>query len=334
MEPPEIAVEVLGCDAAETSQEPLDLAVAAVDGLDVQGAAHTLAGGAVDALVRDVERRCGGWIAAVGVGDEQGIPGDDRLQRLPHAVGVEGRQGVAEGCAGARSAATRIGTCSREMPRLRALPPRRRGFRSPFRLSSTKVSSASTIPASRCESASTPPHGPRCWTTSPGTAAPIRPHRRKCRRRTLRLRTPLHARHRPLPLHRRPRDAHATMDRRLPTPGHRLRIRHRSPRRSGRRASHPHKPKPPAHPTRRRKGLERHPAITITPCSPEPGARTRTHGSRSRSPIRRPNLPPVGQSRKPTRRTAFLPGKKKSLQESDRSNEPKSVGKFVPFQSD
>ena len=49
----------------------------------------------------------------------------------------------------ARSAATRIGTCSRERPRLRALPPRRRGLRSSFRLSRTKVSSVSTIPASR-----------------------------------------------------------------------------------------------------------------------------------------------------------------------------------------
>ena len=101
MEPSEIAVEVLGGDAAEGSQKPLDLAVAAVDRLDVQGAAHTLAGGAVDALMRDGERRSGGRIAAAGVRDEQGIPSDDRLQRLPHAVGVEGRQGVAEGRAGA-----------------------------------------------------------------------------------------------------------------------------------------------------------------------------------------------------------------------------------------
>ena len=59
MEPSEIAVEVLGGDAAEGSQKPLDLAVAAVDRLDVQGAAHTLAGGAVDALMRDGERRSG-----------------------------------------------------------------------------------------------------------------------------------------------------------------------------------------------------------------------------------------------------------------------------------
>ena len=68
-----------------------------------------------------------------------------------------------------RSAATRIGTCSRERPRLRALPPRRRGlrfsFRSPFRLSSTKVSSASTIPASRsgaCRTASRKRWRQRC----------------------------------------------------------------------------------------------------------------------------------------------------------------------------
>ena len=56
MEPPEIAVEVLGGDAAEAPQEALDLAVAAVDRLDVQGAANPLAGAAVDALVRALSR--------------------------------------------------------------------------------------------------------------------------------------------------------------------------------------------------------------------------------------------------------------------------------------
>ena len=39
---------------------------------------------------RDHERRSGGRIAAAGVRDEQGIPSDDRLQRLPHAVGCPG----------------------------------------------------------------------------------------------------------------------------------------------------------------------------------------------------------------------------------------------------
>ncbi len=46
----------------------------------VQGAADPLAGGAADALVGEVERRRDGRIATVGVGDRQGIPGDDRLQ--------------------------------------------------------------------------------------------------------------------------------------------------------------------------------------------------------------------------------------------------------------
>ena len=50
--------------------------------------------------MRDVERRCDGRIAAVGVGDEQGIAGDDRLQRLLHALCVESGQGLAEGRAG------------------------------------------------------------------------------------------------------------------------------------------------------------------------------------------------------------------------------------------
>ena len=41
------------------------------------------------------------WIAPVGVGDEQGVTGKDRLQSLNHALGVEDRQGAVEGLAGA-----------------------------------------------------------------------------------------------------------------------------------------------------------------------------------------------------------------------------------------
>jgi len=41
MEPPEIAVEVLGGDATEAAQEALDLAVAAVDRLNVCSAPRT-----------------------------------------------------------------------------------------------------------------------------------------------------------------------------------------------------------------------------------------------------------------------------------------------------
>ena len=100
MEPFEIAVEVLGGDASEAAQETLDLASAAVDRLDVHRTAHSLASRDIDALVRDVERRRDGRIAAVGVGDQQGIGGEDRLQHLLHVVCVESGQGMAEGRTG------------------------------------------------------------------------------------------------------------------------------------------------------------------------------------------------------------------------------------------
>ena len=103
MEPSEIAVEVLGGDAAEAAQEALDLAVAAVDRLGVQRALDPLAGRGVDALVRDVERRRDGRMAAVGVVDEKRIRGEDRLQHVLHAVCVQRRQGMAEGRAAART---------------------------------------------------------------------------------------------------------------------------------------------------------------------------------------------------------------------------------------
>jgi len=50
VEPSGIAVEILGA-AAEASQEALDLAVTAVDGLSVQGSANPLSGTGSDALV-------------------------------------------------------------------------------------------------------------------------------------------------------------------------------------------------------------------------------------------------------------------------------------------
>ncbi len=46
MEPPRIAAQALGGDAAGAPQEALDLAVATVD-RDVHGAAHLLTGGAI-----------------------------------------------------------------------------------------------------------------------------------------------------------------------------------------------------------------------------------------------------------------------------------------------
>lgn len=97
MEPSQIAAEVLGGDAAPPAQEALDLALAAVDRLDVHCAPDPLASRSVDTLVRDVERRRVGRLAAVGVGDRQGIRGEDRLQHRLHVVRVQRRQGVAEG---------------------------------------------------------------------------------------------------------------------------------------------------------------------------------------------------------------------------------------------
>ncbi len=87
----------MGCRGA--AQDALDLAVAAIDRLDGPRAPDPLAGRSGDALVRDVEHRRNGRIAAVGVGDEQRIRCDDRLQPLLHAVWVEGGQGMAEGLA-------------------------------------------------------------------------------------------------------------------------------------------------------------------------------------------------------------------------------------------
>jgi len=84
-----MAVEVLGGDAAPPAQEALDLVVAAVDCLDVHRAPDPLAGRGVDALVRDVERRRDRRVAAVGVGDQQRIRGEDLLQHLAYDSRIE-----------------------------------------------------------------------------------------------------------------------------------------------------------------------------------------------------------------------------------------------------
>ena len=114
MEPSQVAVQVLGSDAAPPAQEALDLAVAAIDRLDVHVAPDPLASRGVDALVRDVERRRDGRIAAVGVGDQQGIRGEDRLQHLLHAICVQRRQGVAEGLAATSLRCAAVNSSTRE----------------------------------------------------------------------------------------------------------------------------------------------------------------------------------------------------------------------------
>ena len=71
MEPSEVAVEIACCDTAEAAQEVLELAVAAVDGLDMEGAAHPFSGGQDEGFVAEAERLRARRVSAVSVGDEE-----------------------------------------------------------------------------------------------------------------------------------------------------------------------------------------------------------------------------------------------------------------------
>ena len=62
VKPPEIAVEILGGDAAMVTQEGFEPLMPTVDGLDVQFAPDTLAGSLVERLVTDAQRGGTGWI--------------------------------------------------------------------------------------------------------------------------------------------------------------------------------------------------------------------------------------------------------------------------------
>ena len=115
------------------------------------------------------------------------------------------------------------------------------------------------------------PKGPRRLLDRAQNPATIRPHRRKCRRRSLRIPTHRHAGHRHLPLHRRPRPRHAAMDPCLPTPGNRVWIRRRSSRRTGRPTPAATNPGSATQTTRRKQGLERSPPGTQPKRAPPPG---------------------------------------------------------------
>jgi hypothetical protein len=73
MQPTQIAAETLRGNAAPAAEKVLQLGVAAVDGLDVQFAAHPLAGRLVEHLVGNLERGCAGRIPSAAVGGQQGI---------------------------------------------------------------------------------------------------------------------------------------------------------------------------------------------------------------------------------------------------------------------
>src|SRR3954452_24544995 len=55
VEPAQVVGQVLGGDAAERPQEAFDLLVAAVDGLDMEFAAHPLASGLNEGFVADAK---------------------------------------------------------------------------------------------------------------------------------------------------------------------------------------------------------------------------------------------------------------------------------------
>ena len=124
MEPPEIAVEVLVAMPRKPRRKSL---IWLWRLLTVWMCRAALAGGAVECRPAATGA---GWL-----GDEQGIAGDDRLQRLLHALCEAGR--VRLRVAPARSAAT-VGQLAREaaFAGLAAAPARLAvQLRSPFRLS-------------------------------------------------------------------------------------------------------------------------------------------------------------------------------------------------------
>ena len=73
MEESEVADQIRGDDPAGMPHESLDLAVPVGDRLNVQRASHKLAGTAIEGLVADREVCKDQPIAAVGVGDRQGV---------------------------------------------------------------------------------------------------------------------------------------------------------------------------------------------------------------------------------------------------------------------
>ena len=101
--------------------------MAVVDGLDVQVAADPLAGRLVQRLMADAEVGGAPRIGSGAVGDEQSILVDGGFQHRLDGFGRHLRQRPALSVVPLRSAAPRIGTCSRDRPRLAALPPRLRG---------------------------------------------------------------------------------------------------------------------------------------------------------------------------------------------------------------
>lgn len=96
MKPLEVTGEVLGGDATVATKEIFEAFMTAVDGLDMQRAAHPLAGGLVEHRVSDTQlfgTRCEGGCA---VRDQQGVLIEDRRQNRGDGVGADASQDGAD----------------------------------------------------------------------------------------------------------------------------------------------------------------------------------------------------------------------------------------------
>ena len=101
MEPSQIAVQVLRGDAAIAAQETFQLAVAAIDRLDVEGIPDPLSGRKVQGFVANAHGRSAGRIAAMTVRHQNDVGIQNRFEHRLQGLGVDRRKNLADGCAAA-----------------------------------------------------------------------------------------------------------------------------------------------------------------------------------------------------------------------------------------
>ena len=101
MEPSQIAVQVLRGDAAIAAQETLQLAVAAIDRLNVEGIPDPLSGRKVQGFVTNAHGRSAGRIAAMTVRNQNDVGIQNRFEHRLQGLGVDRRKNLADGCAAA-----------------------------------------------------------------------------------------------------------------------------------------------------------------------------------------------------------------------------------------
>ena len=101
VEPAQVVGQVLGGNAAERPQEAFDLLVAAVDGLDMEVAAHPLASRLNEGFVADAKGNGGRRETAGPIGDEQDVRADGGFQHRLDGNGRDCREHGAHRGAGA-----------------------------------------------------------------------------------------------------------------------------------------------------------------------------------------------------------------------------------------